>query len=99
MPLDISQFLVPLLSVCGSLGVFLTAIACDLRAHARHRATALTENELDERFAIALVAETLIRELDLRTECRDQVLAEVRRERRLVVAWLQSQAAAGAIAG
>jgi hypothetical protein len=49
---------------------------------------ALTEDEIDEAFAFGLLADALIRTLDLRAGCRELVLAELRRERALVLAWL-----------
>jgi len=44
----------------------------------------------DEQMAFALLADALVRQLELRPECRDQVLTELWRERELVRAWLQS---------
>jgi hypothetical protein len=42
----------------------------------------------DELFAFALLADTLIRRLDLRPDARDAVLTELWREREMVRAWL-----------
>jgi hypothetical protein len=45
----------------------------------------------DEAFAFALLADTLIRRLDLRPDARDAVLAELWREQVLVRAWLERE--------
>jgi len=52
----------------------------------------VTDDQVDERFAFGLVADMLIEQLDLRPEAREQVLAEVMRERELVVRWLSARA-------
>jgi hypothetical protein len=49
----------------------------------------VSEDDLDDDFALRLVAEHLMRALDLRRECFHDVLAEVRQERELVLAWVR----------
>jgi hypothetical protein len=56
------------------------------------RRGARLEERADERFAFALLADALIRSLDLRPDCRDALCEELRRERALVRAWLESTA-------
>jgi hypothetical protein len=52
----------------------------------------MSEDDIDERFALGLVADMLIEQLNLRPEAREDVLAEVKRERELVVRWLKARA-------
>lgn len=56
----------------------------------------MSEAEIDERFAFGLVADMLIEQLDLRPDARDAILAEVQRERALVVRWLEARAGTSA---
>ena len=53
----------------------------------------MTDDQVDERFAFGLVADMLIQQLNLRPEARDEILAELVRERALVVRWLEARAA------
>jgi hypothetical protein len=96
MLVDTFQALLPLL--CA--GAILTGLALDRRLAAGMPPA--TEEALadvppgdpgaDEAFAFRLLADSLIGELELRPECRDEVLDEMRREHALVVRWLTREA-------
>jgi len=90
MSFESFQALIPVLcAACVLAGVML-----DRRLRARW-STAAAEADADESFAMRLLADSLIRSLDLRPECRDALVTELRRERELVSAWLLRDAAVG----
>jgi hypothetical protein len=85
MLIETLQALAPLL--CA--GCVAGAVALDFRMAKAFPARRDTEDAVDERFALKLVSDSLIRTLELRPELHEQVLGEVRKERALVIAWLR----------
>jgi hypothetical protein len=59
---------------------------------ARGRDATRSHEDVDDALVDRLVAEMLIEELGLRREYRHAIVAEVRRERPLVLAWLKRRA-------
>lgn len=87
MTLDL---LLPLLPV-ACVALVAAGVLLDGRLARRSRDAAAAT---DERFALAMVADSLMRSLDLRPECRAALVAELQRERVLVFAWLASRPSA-----
>ena len=93
MSIELLQALLPVLCVViVAAGIVLDRRVC----RPAPSAAAIDAIGPDERFALRLVADSLIRSLQLRPECRAEVLAELLRERPLVLAWLARQSGAPA---
>jgi hypothetical protein len=81
---DLLALALPLL--CG--GLVAAGVVLDRRLA---RGAGRDDASADERFALAMLADSLIRGLDLRPDCAEALRAELHRERALVFAWLASR--------